>query len=155
MKPQLCIVCQTNPKRKNRRTCSRSCAMKLTIREMEARGVAWKLPSPAHKWNKDDLPDQWGEKNTNWRGGRRRPKSGYIEVICPIGHPKATAHKYMMEHRLIMEKHLKRYLEPWEIVHHKNGIKDDNRIENLELLTKKTHRGKVVCPYCKREFSIL
>jgi len=85
--------------------------------------------------------ERYGEKAANWKGGRRKLKQGYIYIYSP-DHPNATKRGYVMEHRMVMEKEIGRYLKPNELVHHKNGIKDDNRIENLELMTKGTHVSK-------------
>lgn len=73
-----------------------------------------------------------GKNHPNWKNGRIKTTQGYI-IIIKKEHPNATKQGYVAEHRLVMEKKIGRYLEKWEIVHHINGIKDDNRIENLEL----------------------
>ncbi len=72
-----------------------------------------------------------GERNGRWKGGRSID-NGYIKLYSP-DHPFRDYANNVMEHRLVMEKHLNRLLKPKEIVHHINHIKTDNRIENLEL----------------------
>jgi len=95
-----------------------------------------------------------GRRSFNWKGGRFVDNYGYVQVWRPE-HPNAKFGKgYIHEHRLVMSEHLSRPLEPYEYVHHKNGIKTDNRLENLELLTKLVHRGQVICPHCGGEFTI-
>jgi hypothetical protein len=94
-----------------------------------------------------------GHRSMAWKGGRIKDRFGYVLIWKP-GHPNAKIGGYIHEHRLVMSEYLGRPLESYEFVHHKNGIKDDNRLENLELLTKNVHRGRVICPYCKKEFTI-
>jgi len=74
--------------------------------------------------------------------GRKITKKGYAIVFLypeDFYFQMATKSGYVFEHRLVMAKHLHRNLHPWEFVHHKNGIKDDNRIENLELIMSERH----------------
>jgi hypothetical protein len=78
-------------------------------------------------------------KHSKWRGGIQR-QNGYIKIRSE-GHPRAKRSQkyYVFEHVLVMEKHLGRYLGPGEVIHHKNGIRTDNRIENLELTDSRQH----------------
>lgn len=62
--------------------------------------------------------------------GRIKTDRGYISVFMPY-HPYATKKGYVPEHRLVYESAVARVLQPGEVIHHKNGILDDNRIENL------------------------
>lgn len=73
----------------------------------------------------------------NWRyhavGSKRTTKPGYIEV--KIAEPDV----WMYEHRHVMQTHLGRTLGPHEVVHHKNGKRDDNTLDNLEVKPRGKH----------------
>jgi hypothetical protein len=89
---------------------------------------------------------QLGNKR-GWKSGEIRQR-GYVLVHCP-DHPSKNAMGlgYVKRSRLVIEKHIGRYLEKNEVVHHINGIRDDDRIENL-VITKNSphlslhHKGK-------------
>lgn len=86
-------------------------------------------------WAGKNRPNVSGKLHWNWKEGIRRHPAGYIEIFSP-NHPYAHTHrKSVLEHRLIMEKHLGRYLTPNEQVHHINSNKADNRIKNLKLFS--------------------
>lgn len=76
--------------------------------------------------------DQSMENNPKWKGGRMIDKDGYVLVKNP-SHPHCTRHGYVREHRLVMEAYLGRYLDPKEVVHHKDKDKSNNSIDNLGL----------------------
>lgn len=101
------------------------------------------MPAPKNKQTFYSLPIAGKIHSVT---GRKRTPKGYV-VLCIKSHPFGDVRNgYIFEHRVIMEMKLGRYLEPNEIVHHINGIKHDNRIENLELMehgehTKLHHSG--------------
>ena len=102
------------------RTCAR-CPAKFRVR---ARNVTQKFCSQSCY-----------RKPTNGRVMRR----GYVYISCP-SHPRATKRgNYVFEHILVMEKHLGRCLGRDEVVHHKNQIKDDNRVKNLQVMKRSEH----------------
>lgn len=92
-----------------------------------------------------------GEGHPEWKGGRLINKDGYVEIYSP-DHPHGRKHTpYVLEHRLVMENHLGRYLTKEEVVHHVNGVKDDNRIENLELFaTNGEHLAETLKGQCPK-----
>ena len=73
-----------------------------------------------------------GVQHLLWKKGSYYDRAGYKRVL--VG-----SNEYRPEHILVMEKDLGHKLDKGEVVHHKNGIRDDNRIENLEVLTRSEH----------------
>lgn len=98
-----------------------------------------------------------GEKSPGWRGGRFSTKrDGYIYVYAPE-HPNAKRNGsggggYVLEHRLVMEKLIGRYLEKDEDVNHINGNKKDNRPDNLVIVRHYAHYNEMTCPKCDFKF---
>lgn len=85
---------------------------------------------------------QLGESNPRWKGGRVERPDGYIAIKLysdDFFYPMARKDGYVSEHRLVMAKHLGRCLQPWEKVHHKDGIKDHNEYSNLKMTTAGSH----------------
>ena len=95
-----------------------------------------------------------GENNGMWKGGTSARSDGYVYENS-YAHPFAAPNGYVLQHRLVMEQHLRRtnpdssclvriednvYLRPDLVVHHKNFDRKDNRIENLEVLSNGDHQ---------------
>ena len=99
------------------------------------------------------------ENHWNWKGGRNLHDEGYVTIVLSPDDPyypmaRKQLHQ-VYEHRLVMAKHLGRFLEKDEIVHHLNGIRDDNRIENLFLTTRARHQHETIVKTLQARIRVL
>lgn len=112
-----CVICSqpfyAQPSIK-RSTCSMACRS-----EHYRRIQNYPAPSPM-------------ERNHFWKGGRTLHQGKYW-LVKVADHPNGDHRGYVREHHLVMEQALGRYLLPGEVVHHRNHVTTDNRLENLEL----------------------
>lgn len=94
-----------------------------------------------------------GAESQSWKGGRRKQSDGYILLLLTPDNPyylMASNRNMILEHRYVMAKHLGRCLAKSEHVHHKNGIRTDNQIENLELMSQSDHNTfQTFCLHCE------
>lgn len=114
--------------------CSKKCSHSVTDKVLEENGRATRI--------------QEGQLPHNFKGYRMtlsRKSSKPYKLIYNPTHPNATASGHVREHRLVMEKHLGRYLLKDEIVHHKDENTLNNTIENLEIMSKKDHDRMNTC----------
>lgn len=102
-----------------------NCGNKYRLGKKHSKKTKEKMSGTALNQNRN------GERNGNWNGGKKM-LDGYLYIYLP-NHPSCTKEKYVVEHRMVMEKHLGRYLTKKEVVHHINHNRLDNRISNLKL----------------------
>lgn len=112
--------------------CKGSCHVKM----------AWEDGSQPRKRRSPKKPRKTGPENGSWRGGQYIDAHGYRMIYTGKGRRKDGCgwNNYRKEHVLVMEEHLGRKIEKGEVVHHINGDKLDNRIENLVLTKHAGHR---------------
>lgn len=126
-------------KRDGRKCVVPECERKARSRLMcEAHYQRWKKHGDVNA-SRPITKSKFGSENGRWNGGIVDDGRGRKLVYVP-DHPYPNyCGTHVYRYRLVMEKKLGRYLYPSEIVHHKNGIVDDDRPENLEVMTQSNH----------------
>lgn len=88
---------------------------------------------------------QIGTNNYRWQGGKTIDKNGYI-LVLDRNHPKINKSgisRYRREHVMVMEEYLGRKLNTGEVVHHIDGNRQNNKIENLQLFSSNAEHLKL------------
>lgn len=119
-----------------------ACSLDGCDAKVKARGFCSKHYQRWASHGDPSVVKRGGERDVKWRGGRQTTSYGYVYVYLPPDHAFAemrTSKGYVLEHRLVMAQNLGRPLTSKETVHHINGVRDDNRLENLQL--RSGHHG--------------
>jgi len=111
--------------------CNCGCGRKTWISDKTDNAAGRVKGEPVKFCRGHKSPGYRGELHASWKGGKVKHIRGYCCVQAP-DHPKNN-HGYVLEHVLVMEQAIGGFLPDGAIVHHKNGNKKDNRIENLQL----------------------
>ncbi len=130
---KICRNCYRKRKQNNSQQIECACACGKLIPSLRVDGVEKK-----YYIGHNDKFQKTGSQSPFWKGGITKHPRGYIKIYKPE-HPNSDRDGYIFEHRVIMEQYLGRLLTKDEIVHHINGIKTDNRIENLQLTNIREH----------------
>ena len=149
--PKICLFCKSEfySRVKTRKFCSLKCSQLNPIDDSTRKKLSeYHKENPVKYWLGKSNPHVTGEKNNKWTGGKTS-RDGYIYTLSK-NHPHHNNENYVKDHRLVAEKILQRYLFPSEIIHHINGIKNDNRPENLYLFLNikehSRHHGYTIPP---------
>ena len=94
-----------------------------------------------------------GKDSSTWKGGRHKAK-GYIYIYARE-HPHCNSNNRIAEHILIWEQAHNQYLPDGWVVHHINGIRDDNRLENLYAMPKKNHHSYLLLNEVKKRLRVV
>lgn len=123
--------------------CACGCGQRTRLASQNYPQRGWVKGEPVKYLDGHAKTARSGAESSTWRGGRTTGIGGYVFVLLPPEHPlrcMADAYGYVREHRLVMAEHLGRPLDRDELVHHRNEIADDNRLENLQIVTHAEHR---------------